>query len=317
MNDVFWELFAGSVGGGIGMLVGHPLDTIKVRMMTRPDAYLSMRDCFMKTVQGEGAAGFFKGVAPPMLSVAVYQAVCFASFSSALAFVTEKTERDASIPSLFLAGSISGAATVLVTTPTDLVKIRLQLETETSTRRKTGVGGLSDMFRCARGILATEGMRGFYRGIVATAYRDTWSTGLYFVVYHGSKRCFSTLGDDVSDVSSLAPSVSKTPPWVELTAGGLAGVIAWGSVVPFDVVKTRLQSQTHTQEVPSYSRIQGNCRASSRDMEWRFWPTFSNIVRREGWLRLYSGTIPLLARAFAVNAVTFYTYEETWRWIGR
>ena len=53
--------------------------------------------------------------------------------------------------------------------------------------------------------------------------------------------------------------------------------------------------------------------AGAAQEERRFWSTFRNIVRREGWARLYSGTTPLLARAFAVNAVTFYAYEETWR----
>ena len=80
MPDVLAELFAGSVGGGVGMLVGHPLDTVKVRMMTAPTGfYASTRDCMLHTVRGEGVAGLFKGLPPPMLSVALYQAVCFAS----------------------------------------------------------------------------------------------------------------------------------------------------------------------------------------------------------------------------------------------
>ena len=80
---------------------------------------------------------------PPLVSIAAYQAVCFASFSAALKVVTDEPEDKASVKSLFLAGSMSGAATVLVTTPADLIKIRLQLNTE-------GAGGLGDMARCAR-----------------------------------------------------------------------------------------------------------------------------------------------------------------------
>jgi hypothetical protein len=42
----------------------------------------------------------------------------------ALALVSDEPEATASAQALFLAGAMSGAATVFVTTPTDLVKIR-------------------------------------------------------------------------------------------------------------------------------------------------------------------------------------------------
>lgn len=173
-TDTLLDLAAGSVGGGVGMLFGHPLDTVKVRMQRTPEAYASMADCVRKTMRGEGVTGLFKGLSPPLVSIAVYQAICFASFSAALARVTDAPEAEATASSLFAAGSMSGLATVLVTTPTELIKIRLQLD-------KSGVGGLRDMVRCAQIIYAGEGLLGFYRGTVATVYRDTWTTGMYFV----------------------------------------------------------------------------------------------------------------------------------------
>ena len=254
------------------------------------------------------------------------------SSSSALAAITDQPEAEAPIQSLFLAGSLSGAATVLVTTPTDLVKIRLQLQMDQGSKHRHqrtggssgssgsggngssngsgsggsssrmrkigggssvsggggggGGGGLQDTFRCARAVYAAEGVRGFYRGVVATAYRDTWSTGLYFVTYHTAKRRLDAWnnnsnnqlqqqrrrqqqqqsagrssaggGESVGTAAATTaatsesaqagkaakvPSPAATPAWVELTSGGLAGITAWGSVVPFDVVKTRLQVQ--------------------------------------------------------------------------
>ena len=79
-------------------------------------------------------------------------------------------------------------------------------------------------------------------------------------------------------------------------AGGVAGTIAWGSGIPFDVVKTRHQAQ---QGLPGEER--------------RFWPTLRAIARTEGVARLFTGTGPLLSRAFVVNAATFYGYEEALR----
>jgi len=277
MPEVARELLAGSIGGGFGMLSGHPLDTIKVRMQRSPASYTSMLDCCRQTVRAEGVRGPLKGLAPPLLSISCYQAVCFASFSTALVAVTDKTENEASMGSLFVAGCMSGAATVFVTTPTDLLKVRLQLDTK-------GSGGLRQMLQCAKQVLASEGPMGFYRGLTATAMRDTPSTGVYFVTYHLGKR---RLGEWLPQ--------SKDSPVLELTAGGVAGVLSWGSVVPFDVVKTRLQSQS----TPGVTRS--------------FAGTLKNIVEKEGWRTLYAGAAPLLVRAFFVNAVTFYAYEEAWR----
>ena len=272
------SIVSSQIGGGVGMLFGHPLDTIKVRMQRSPASYTSMLDCCRKTVRAEGVRGPLKGLAPPLLSISCYQAVCFASFSTALVAVTDKTENEASMGSLFVAGCMSGAATVFVTTPTDLLKVRLQLDTK-------GSGGLRQMLQCAKQVLASEGPMGFYRGMTATAMRDTPSTGVYFVTYHLAKR---RLGE-------WLPKSKKDSPMLELTAGGVAGVLAWGSVVPFDVVKTRLQSD------------------SSPGVTRSFAGTLKNIVEKEGWRTLYAGAAPLLVRAFFVNAVTFYAYEEAWR----
>jgi solute carrier family 25 carnitine/acylcarnitine transporter 20/29 len=272
MDGILKDLLAGSIGGAAGCLLGHPLDTMKVRMQSSPADYSSFGSTFKRIIKLEGPKGFFKGVSPPLLSVAVYQAVCFASFSPALRLFTPLEESEASMTSLFLAGSISGAATVLVTTPTDLLKIRQQLQ-------KTSDGGLRDMAKEAGQVFRNEGVAGFYRGAVATAMRDTWSTGLYFVTYHIAKK--GLVERDFNGAGA------------ELIAGGLAGMMAWGSCLPTDVVKTRLQSGLSTEK--------------------RWLPTFLSIARNEGAKGLFSGGAPLITRAFFVNSVTFYAYEEACR----
>jgi hypothetical protein len=88
----------------------------------------------------------------------VYQAVCFASFSAALGLVTREPEATAPISSLFAAGCLSGACTVIVTTPTDLVKIKLQLQ-------QSGQAKYTGMLHCARSIIAAEGLAGIYRSV--------------------------------------------------------------------------------------------------------------------------------------------------------
>ena len=58
---------AGGAGGACLVLVGHPLDTIKVRMQTMTVSagsappYSSTLDCALKTVRGEGPLALYKG----------------------------------------------------------------------------------------------------------------------------------------------------------------------------------------------------------------------------------------------------------------
>jgi len=53
-------------GGGIAVcLVGHPFDTLKIRLQTQSftkPVYTGLIDCFVKTLKWEGIGGLYKGV---------------------------------------------------------------------------------------------------------------------------------------------------------------------------------------------------------------------------------------------------------------
>src|SRR3989338_2500442 len=78
------DLLAGTTGGLFQLVVGHPLDTIKVRLQTQPIdksgrglVYRGVIDCVKKVWRHEGLLGFFKGMASPMLGVAGLNAILF------------------------------------------------------------------------------------------------------------------------------------------------------------------------------------------------------------------------------------------------
>ena len=83
---------------------------------------------------------------------------------------------------------------------------------------------------------------------------------------------------------------------MELTAGGLAGCVAWGACLPFDVLKTRVQGGAGGVGLGE---------------------TLRTLVKEEGVGSLFSGAGPILSRAFLVNGITFWAYEEACRWIDR
>ncbi|GMH65398.1 hypothetical protein TrRE_jg3953, partial [Triparma retinervis] len=95
---------------------------------------------------------------------------------------------------------------------------------------------------------------------------------------------------------SIGDNCSSSSAAVELTAGGIAGCVAWGACLPFDVLKTRVQGGAGREGLAK---------------------TFKTMVKEEGAGSLFAGAGPILSRAFLVNGITFYVYEEACRMIDR
>lgn len=54
---------------------GQPLDTVKTRLQTAPQAYRGVVDCLRATVKGEGATALWKGAVPAATSAVAENAV--------------------------------------------------------------------------------------------------------------------------------------------------------------------------------------------------------------------------------------------------
>lgn len=71
MIDQSTANFVSGLAGGVAtVLVGHPFDTIKVRMQTSAATgvqYSGVLDCLSKTIRNEGSLAVYKGVGPPLL----------------------------------------------------------------------------------------------------------------------------------------------------------------------------------------------------------------------------------------------------------
>ncbi|KAI8808868.1 mitochondrial carrier domain-containing protein [Cladochytrium replicatum] len=272
------DFVAGVFGGCAGVLAGHPLDTIKVRLQ---DAnlgaiYRNPLNTFIRIAKEEGPQGFYKGMASPIVGVAVINSLLFGVYGWALRHI-EKSPRgtDPSLRSIYLAGSVSGFVNSFVACPMELVKIRLQNQVANS-----GYPLYRGPVDCIRQIYQRAGIGGFYRAMHCTMWRETPSYGAYFASYELLCRKLVPAG---------TPTNVPTP--ALLVAGGLAGVVAWLVTYPFDVVKTRLQS------------VQQDFNPQYRGMADCFVKTYG----REGIRVFFSGMSATAIRAFPTNAATFYT----------
>uniref|UniRef100_A0A3P8Q7H6 Solute carrier family 25 member 45 n=1 Tax=Astatotilapia calliptera TaxID=8154 RepID=A0A3P8Q7H6_ASTCA len=268
------EFLAGSISGALGIAVGHPLDTVKVRLQAQ-SVYKGIFHCVIKTYSHEGLHGFFKGMAFPVLTTGITNSVVFGSYSNALGYLT-KSQRNLftlQIMTRLYATLIFGAICfqVSVSAPIDLVKVRLQGQS-TSTRYRGPV-------HCVAVIVREEGLRGLYRGGLALTLRDVPCYGLYFLPYEVTRKVLTQDGKEPGT-------------FVILVAGGFAGVVTWSFATPMDVVKARLQmSGAGGRE---YGGVLHCMRVS---------------VREEGVRVFFKGLLLNSLRAFPVNAVTFLSYE--------
>ena len=91
--------------------------------------------------------------------------------------------------------------------------------------------------KCLPLIVKNEGFFALYRGFFANCIRDVPGWGIYFYAYELIKdksRKFSK--------NHFLPSKHpKTRDWLlNVNSGGLAGVLSWLLLYPFDIVKTHI-----------------------------------------------------------------------------
>lgn len=270
--DYAINFIAGAVSGAASVVVGHPLDTVKVRLqISDPSKYSGTLDCFKKMVSSEGTVALFRGMMSPMLFASVINAIVFSSYESCLATFQGETTARNNYDYIFVAGALSAIPSCIVLGPTDLIKIRLQKD---STEYKGTMDCLLKNFKRA-------GFRGLMQGTVATAVRDMPALGSYFASYHYLKLTLDPYVDE-----TLNPFIS----------GASAGIVSWIIAYPLDVVKTIIQAMP----------------ATTNNKEQSIFRIFHAMYSQQGGVKLlYRGLGASLIRSIPVNGVVFPVYEYT------
>ncbi|KAL2299421.1 hypothetical protein Nmel_014077 [Mimus melanotis] len=197
----------------------------KYLLQTRLQAgqgYGNTLKCVLTVYRNESLAGFFKGMSFPLASIGIYSSVVFGVFSNTQRFLSQLRHGDpAAAPSLAdmtLASVVAGVISVGIGTPVELVKIRLQMQTQPYNKANVKLNSTvpgSPVYRgpihCLRTILQKEGIAGIYRGNVAMLLRDVPGYCAYFIPY-------AMFCDWITPDGSISPNTFSI--WV---AGGVAG----------------------------------------------------------------------------------------------
>ena len=109
----FHDLIAGGVAGSASVIVGHPFDTIKVRLQTSTSSSSSGNKSVASSSSSSGSfRSLFKGMAAPLSTAAIVNAIIFASYGSSTRLwedVFENGQHDDSMH-----GAMTGEGAVLI-----------------------------------------------------------------------------------------------------------------------------------------------------------------------------------------------------------
>uniref|UniRef100_A0AC35UGP0 Mitochondrial carrier protein n=1 Tax=Rhabditophanes sp. KR3021 TaxID=114890 RepID=A0AC35UGP0_9BILA len=226
-NSTLIDFLAGTVGGIAGVITGHPLDTVKVHLQAESHgSKFGMIECIRNILKKDGALGLYKGMSSPLVSLAFINAICFGTQSKVVSYFKDKDSLFVS----FIAGSVAGGAQSFLASPSELIKLRLQLSDT-----------INSPLEVTRQIIKNQGVRQLYRGLGMTLLRDCPAFGVYFSSYN-----------ILIKLLSGGKSADECNYFHFLMAGGFAGMISWCATYPCDIIKTRYQAcdtKTYTKVI--------------------------------------------------------------------
>ena len=285
MSADFWS---GYVSGAVGILIGNPLDVLKVRLQATNPTSLTPTSYAR---QFQTTASLVTGTAAPILGYGALNALLFVSFNRTETALNAAFSAKGSLWSTWTAGAVGGLATWAVSTPTELIKCRAQMASPPNSS-----------WAIARQILRTEGLRGLYFGGVVTALRDSIGYGFYFWTY---EICNSWVDAYSREEATLAREAAKV-----LLCGGLAGIATWASIFPLDVIKTRVQTQPFPTQTPLL-RSTPSSQTQLPPSEKRLGAIrIAKLAYQERGVGVFFRGLTICSvRAFLVNAVQWAVYE--------
>ncbi|KEZ44115.1 Carrier protein YMC1, mitochondrial [Scedosporium apiospermum] len=281
------DLFAGAVGGVAQVLIGQPFDIVKVRLQTS-NQYPSAFSAATSIWKNEGALAFYKGTLTPLLGIGACVSIQFGAFHQARRWLEQRNAAAGSPSALsysqyFAAGAFAGVANSVLSGPIEHVRIRLQTQPHGAARLYSGP------LDCVKKLGAHEGaLRGIYRGEAVTIWREAFAYGFWFLTFEYLMN---------ADARRNAIDRKDVPSYRVAFYGGLAGEVLWLGSYPFDVIKSKMQTDGFG-EARKYSTM--------RDC-------FAKTWRAEGVRGFWKGIGPTLLRAMPVSAGTFAVVEMTMR----
>ncbi|CAG2056757.1 unnamed protein product [Timema podura] len=294
--DSFWCTYIISViAASIAEVVTYPLDLTKTRLQVQGEIaalkngtpnvpYRGMLHTGLGIVHEEGVVMLWRGVTPAIYRHVVYSGIRIVTYETLRDKIFKK-EPDGSFPiwKSAMSGVISGALAQFFASPTDLIKVQIQME---GRRRLLGkpprVYGTWDAFTK---IVNKGGLKGLWKGSVPNVQRAALVNLGDLTTYDSVKRFLLTH-------TSLTDNH-----FTHILCSACAGLVAATMGTPADVVKTRIMNQ------PTDSKGYGLVYKSSIDC-------LVKTVENEGLFALYKGFLPVWIRMAPWSLTFWLSFEQ-------
>lgn len=260
-----------------------PLDTAKVRLQLQAKGaltpkYKGLIGTTLTVAKEEGARALWSGLEPGLHRQVLYGGLRIGMYEpvKALFVGKDKAHLPAPLPIKIAAGMTTGALAIMVASPTDLVKVRMQSEGKLPAGTPKRYPSAAKAYGI---IIRQEGLAGLWKGVGPNIARNAIINAAELASYDQIKETLlksNIVGDNV---------------YCHILSGLGAGFCAVVCGSPVDVVKSRLMGDAE-------GRYKGvlDC--------------FAKTLKNDGMGAFYNGFLPNFARLGSWNIVMFLTLEQ-------
>eukprot|EP00996_Jenningsia_fusiforme_P002584 NODE_3410_length_982_cov_21.946409_g3132_i0.p1 GENE.NODE_3410_length_982_cov_21.946409_g3132_i0~~NODE_3410_length_982_cov_21.946409_g3132_i0.p1 ORF type:complete len:292 (+),score=31.69 NODE_3410_length_982_cov_21.946409_g3132_i0:95-970(+) len=265
---------SGFVAGCVGLLVGHPFDTLKTRAQTGwGGVNASGKSVLLATLRQQGIAGLYRGILPPLLVVGWITSLTFTIFEYVKSVLPASQSPELRT---FLAGGASAILPAVLVTPGYFVKI--QLQNDPSKRGQSTLQFVQRVSRASGGVPRT----------LALIYRRQLSIGLACDML-GRASYFTTHATLKSRLANK--STGHLPLPQRIISAVCSGIVGWTSIYPLDTIRNRLAAVPLGQPGASVTMVT------------------RQIWRESGIRGFYRGYFVTITRAAPVAGCVLTTYD--------
>jgi len=276
-KTTFQLSIAGGIGGIVEAVAVQPLDMVKTRFQLNEKANTSVYSALKDIVREGGFLRFYRGILPEIVGMVPKSSLMYMSYEVSKRYLTKLNHGHCNSKVAFAAGFISGYPEAISVTPFQVLKVRLQA--------KEHLGRYKNTFDCLGKVMRSEGPKALTVGFGPTCWRNCVWNSVYFGLLHKIR-------------SQMWKSQYKSVETVQtLFAGFIAGLVATTFNAPFDVIKSRFQSEL---------------REENKRPKYRYTlQSLYTVFKEEGAAAMYKGYAPKAIRMALGGAVGMAAFEWT------
>ncbi|KAL0441249.1 UNVERIFIED_CONTAM: putative mitochondrial adenine nucleotide transporter BTL1 [Sesamum radiatum] len=172
---------AGAAAGIVSTLVCHPLEVLKDRLTVSPELYPNLSIAVHKIYKDGGIRALYSGLSPTLIGMLPYSTCYYFMYETMKkSYCLAKKKESLTRAELLLVGALSGLTASTISFPLEVARKRLMVGALQGKCPPHMAAALSEVVR-------EEGLRGLYRGWVASCLKVMPSSGITWMFYEAWK----------------------------------------------------------------------------------------------------------------------------------